>query len=204
MNSLQKIKIREAIIVEGRYDKNALSQVCEANIIETGGFRLFNNPSFRDFIRKTAEAQGIIIMTDSDASGFMIRNEIKSFVPSGYIKNAYIPEIHGKERRKAKASSEGLLGVEGMSPEVLLNSILSAGAQKYSETDNNSADRISYNDLYCMGLSGGEGSHQKRSALLKKLGLPLRLSTKSLLAYLNSVYSRSDFLELLSEKEEGK
>lgn len=204
MNTLQKIRIKEAIIVEGRYDKNALSQVCEANIIETGGFSLFNNPAHRAYIRKTAEAQGIIIMTDSDSSGFMIRNEIKSLVPPECIKNAYIPEIPGKERRKAKPSAEGILGVEGMSPDVLLNSLLAAGAQKCSEFCNNSEEKITYNDLYKAGLSGGEESRKKRSALLKKLGLPERLSSKALLAYLNSVYSHSDFFKLLSETEEDK
>lgn len=201
---MQKIKIKEAIIVEGRYDRNALSQVCEANIIETGGFGLFNSPAHREYIRKTAEAQGIIVMTDSDASGFMIRNEIKSFVPPERIKHAYIPEIPGKERRKSKASSEGLLGVEGMTPEVLLNSLFAAGAQKCSETGNNSEEKITYNDLYAKGLTGGEGSRAKRAALLEKLGLPGRLSSKALLAYLNSVYSRTGFLELLTETEEEK
>ena len=200
---LEKIKIKEAVIVEGRYDKNALSQVCEANIIETSGFNLFNNKSQQEYIRKTAETQGIIIMTDSDASGFMIRNLIKSFVPPEYIKNAYIPDVPGKERRKTKASSDGLLGVEGMPPEVLLKALLDAGAQKCREVSATD-DVIQYSDLYNKGLCGGSDSRYKRSALLKKLGLPEKLSAKALLLYLNAVYTRDEFFELLGEMEEYK
>ena len=168
--------VREVIVVEGRYDKNALSQVVDAVIIETSGFGIFNDAEKRKLLRTMAEARGLIVLTDSDGAGFVIRNYIKGCVDPKLVKHAYIPDIYGKERRKSAPSREGKLGVEGMKPQVLLDALIRAGATFDDEENKKTAPRISKADMYARGLSGREGSAEKRARLIKQLGLPERLT----------------------------
>ena len=183
-------------MVEGRYDKNTLSQVVDAVIIETGGFGIFNDREKRALLKKLAESRGLILMTDSDGAGFLIRNHLKGCIDPSLIKNAYIPDIYGKERRKAKGSREGKLGVEGMRPEVLLEALKRAGATFEGESGGQREERISKADLYKKGLSGGAGSAARRQALLSRLELPARLTADGLLDVLNATMSREEFLAL--------
>ena len=188
-------RVSEVIVVEGKYDKNTLSQVVDAVIIETSGFGVFNNREKQQLLRTLAEKRGMIVFTDSDGAGFVIRNFIKGCVDPKYLKHAYIPDIYGKERRKAKSSKEGKLGVEGMKPEVLLSALIDAGAT----VDGVSADkksRISKADMYARGYTGREESSKKRAELLKKLGLPEKMTAGALLDVLNVLMSREEFLSL--------
>lgn len=190
-------KIREVIVVEGRYDKNALSQVVDAVILETSGFGVFNDRQKQKLLRSLAEKKGLIVLTDSDGAGFVIRNFIKSCVPPKLVKNAYIPDLYGKEKRKAKSSKEGKLGVEGMRPEVLLSALERSGATFEEEGHELPAkEPISKSDLFRKGLSGGEGSRERRAALLQKLDLPEHLTANALLDVLNVLMSREEFMEL--------
>ncbi|MCF0122838.1 MAG: DUF4093 domain-containing protein [Ruminiclostridium sp.] len=188
-------KIAEAIVVEGRYDKNTLSQIVDAAIIETSGFGVFNDREKQKLIRRLAEKRGLIVFTDSDGAGFVIRSFIKSCVPPQYLKHAYIPDIEGKEKRKSKASKEGKLGVEGMSPEIIINALRRAGATIEGE-DTPQTARISKADMYAKGLSGKPDSSQKRRELMKKLELPEKMSADALLQVLNVLMTREDFLNL--------
>ena len=188
--------IREIIVVEGRYDKNALSQVVDAVIIETSGFGIFNDAEKRKFLQTMAEARGLIVLTDSDGAGFVIRNYIKGCVDPKLVKHAYIPDIYGKERRKSAPSREGKLGVEGMKPQVLLDALIRAGATFDDEENKKTAPRISKADMYARGLSGREGSAEKRARLIKQLGLPERLTADGLLDVLNATMSREEFLSI--------
>lgn len=188
-------KVSEVIVVEGRYDKNTLSQIVNATIIETSGFGIFNDKQKQDLLRKMAEKRGLVVLTDSDGAGFVIRNFIKGAVDPKLVKHAYIPDIQGKEKRKTKASKEGLLGVEGMRPEVIIESLRRAGAT--IDGEENAVDaKISKADLYAMGLTGRENSSILRKKLLKQLSLPEKLSTDSMLSVLNALYSREEFLEI--------
>lgn len=189
-------KVKEVIVVEGRYDKNALSQVVDAVIIETSGFGIFNNSQKQKLLRSMAEAKGLIVLTDSDGAGFVIRNFIKSCVDPQFLKHAYIPEMEGKERRKAKASKENKLGVEGMRPQILLDCLIRAGATIDGESAAQSRQKISKADMYKLGLSGGEGSREKRQALMKILDLPQQMSADALLDVLNALMSREEFFEI--------
>lgn len=188
--------VREVIVVEGRYDKNALSQVVDAVIIETSGFGIFNDAEKRKLLQTMAEARGLIVLTDSDGAGFVIRNYIKGCVDPKLVKHAYIPDIYGKERRKSAPSREGKLGVEGMKPQVLLDALIRAGATFDDEENKKSAPRISKADMYARGLSGREGSAEKRAQLIKQLGLPERLTADGLLDVLNATMSREEFLSI--------
>ena len=193
-------RLEEVLIVEGRYDKNALSQVVDAVILETSGFGIFHDRQKQALFRRMAEQRGLIILTDSDAAGFVIRNFIKGCVPPERLKQAYIPDIPGKERRKSAPSKEGKLGVEGMRPEVLLEALEKAGAHfRDEERSARSAERISKADLYRVGLSGGPGSREKRARLLRRLDLPERLTADGLLDVLNALMSREDFFGLTEE-----
>lgn len=189
-------RIKEVIVVEGRYDKNTLSQVVDAVIIETGGFGIFNDREKRALLKKLAESRGLILMTDSDGAGFLIRNHLKGCIDPGLIKNAYIPDVYGKERRKAKGSREGKLGVEGMRPEVLLEALKRSGATFEGDSGGQQEGRISKADLYKKGLSGGAGSAARRQGLLEQLELPARLTADGLLDVLNATMSREEFLAL--------
>lgn len=188
-------EIREAVIVEGRYDKNTVSQVISALIIETNGFSIFNDAQKREFIAQMAKMRGIIILTDSDASGFLIRNRLRSFIPEEYIKNAYIPDIYGKEKRKRAPGKEGKLGVEGMRPDVILSALKLAGATFTDAEEASPAQaHLTVADLYAAGLTGLPDSAKRRSRLLKDLRLPEHLSTKALCAVLDRLYGREEFL----------
>lgn len=190
------IRVREVIVVEGRYDKNTLSQVFDAVIIETSGFGIFNDREKQALLRRMAEARGLIILTDPDGAGFVIRNFIKGCVDPRYIKNAYIPDITGREKRKSAPSKEGTLGVEGMRPEVLIEALKRAGATMDDKESSCVAGRITKADMYAKGLSGCAGSAAKRGELIEKLGLPARLSAAALLDVLNAIMTRQEFFAL--------
>ncbi len=189
--------VKEVIVVEGRYDKNALLQVVDAVVLETGGFGVFNDRQKQRLLRLMAGQRGLIVLTDSDGAGFVIRNFIKSCVDPAQLKHAYIPDVYGKERRKRTASREGKLGVEGMRPQALLEALERAGATFLDEREQAKPMRsITKADLYAKGLSGQAGSAQARRQLLKRLELPERLTADGLLDVLNATMSREEFLQL--------
>lgn len=191
--------IREAIVVEGRYDKNTLAQVVDTLILETNGFGLFQNPEQMALLRRAAEKRGLIVLTDSDGAGFVIRNRIKSAIPAQYLKHAYIPDVYGKERRKRQGGKEGKLGVEGMSPPVLEQVLRRAGATERDQQEIQGASpRLTKADLFAAGLTGQEDSAQRRKALLRQLELPEHMSTNALLEVLNTCYTQKEIEELLS------
>ena len=190
------LRIREAIVVEGRYDKNTLSQVVDTLILETAGFGLFKDPEKLALLRRAAERRGLIVLTDSDGAGFVIRSRIRGSVPPQYVKHAYIPDVPGKERRKRRPGKEGKLGVEGMSPAVLEGVLRRAGATFLGEEAAPAhAEPITKADLYALGLSGTPDAAQRRAELLKRLDLPEHMSPNALLPVLNALYRREDFLE---------
>ena len=182
------VKIREAIVVEGRYDKNTLSQIVDAPIFQTDGFGIFRDREKMRLLRRAAERLGLIIFTDSDGAGFVIRNHIKSAIPEKYLKHAYIPDIPGKEKRKSAPGKEGKLGVEGMKPEIILEALRRAGAT-FDEGQAPAAGGITKQDMMALGLSGGPDSSAKRKKLIKSLDLPEHLSANALLQALNMLYS---------------
>lgn len=190
------VKIREAILVEGRYDKNTLSQIVDAPILETAGFGIFKDKKQMALLRQVAKKRGLIVFTDSDGAGFVIRNHVKSAIPAAYLKHAYIPDVMGKEKRKAAPGKEGKLGVEGMTPQILLEALRRAGATIEGETSQN-AGNITKQDLMELGLSGGKDASAKRLALLKKLDLPEHMSPNAMLQALNLLYSLDELREML-------
>ena len=190
------VKIKEAIVVEGRYDKNTLSQIVDAPILETSGFGIFKDKKQMALLRQVAEKRGLIVFTDADGAGFVIRNHIKSAIPGKYLKHAYTPDIFGKERRKAAPGKEGKLGVEGMKREVILEALRKAGATIEGENCPQT-NAITKQDLMDLGLSGGPGSSEKRLALMKKLSLPEHMSANALLQALNLLYSLEELKALL-------
>ena len=187
-----KQKIREVIVVEGRYDKNTLLQVVDATVVETGGFGVFNDKEKLAFLRRLAEKRGLILLTDSDGAGFVIRNYLKGALPKEHIKQAYIPDICGKERRKSKAGKEGLLGVEGMNAEVLLETLRRCGATFEGEASAVPAASITKADMMEKVLVG-PNSAQKRQELLKKLQLPSHMTANALMDALNLLLTREEF-----------
>lgn len=193
------IRIREAIVVEGRYDKNALSQVVDAVILETSGFSVFKNSETLALLRRVAAKQGLIVLTDPDGAGFVIRNYLKGAIPPDQIKHAYVPDVRGKERRKRAPGKEGKLGVEGMRPEVLLQALLRAGATVEGEDAPTPRGELTAADLFGLGLTGREDSAARRSALLGRLELPEHLSAKALLTVLNALYTRAELEQILAE-----
>ena len=194
------IKIREAIVVEGRYDKNTLSQIVDAPILETSGFGIMKDKAQLSLLRAVAQTRGLIIFTDSDGAGFVIRNYLKGAIPSQCLKHAYIPDISGKERRKRAPGKEGKLGVEGMRPEVILECLRRAGATFEGESAPES-HRITKQDMMELGLSGGSDSKEKRLALMKKLDLPEHLSANALLQALNLLYTKEELRAVLFDGE---
>ena len=192
------VKIKEAIVVEGRYDKNTLSQIVDAPILETSGFGIFKDKQQLRLLRKVAQTRGLIVFTDADGAGFVIRNHIKSAIPGKYLKHAYIPDIPGKERRKAAPGKEGKLGVEGMTPDIILQALRNAGATIEGETEKRTAGAITKADLMALGLAGTPGSEEKRKALMKKLDLPEHMSPNALLQALNLLYDLEGLTELVS------
>lgn len=193
-----KPRIKEAIVVEGPYDKNTLSQVVDALILETSGFGVFRDEERLKLLRRVAQKQGLIVLTDSDGAGFVIRNYLKGAVDPALVKHAYIPDRPGKERRKRAPGKEGKLGVEGMDPATLLETLRKAGATFLDEDIAPQPTRreITKADLYAAGLSGGEGAAEKRRKLLKKLDLPEHMSPNALLAALNALYGYEELAEL--------
>lgn len=191
------IRIKEAILVEGRYDRNTLSQIVDAPIFETSGFGIFKDREKMSMLRRVAEKRGLIVFTDPDGAGFVIRNHVKSAIPARYLKHAYIPDIYGKERRKAAPGKEGKLGVEGMARDVIVDSLRRCGATIEGQ-DLPPVAGITKQDLVDLGLSGGKDSAQKRLALLKKLELPERMSANAMLQALDLLYTL-DELRILVE-----
>lgn len=193
------VSIREAIVVEGRYDKNTLSQVVDTLILETAGFGIFKNPEQMALLRRAAQRRGLIVLTDSDGAGFVIRNRIKGALPKEQVKHAYIPDVYGKEKRKKQAGKEGKLGVEGMPPQVLLEVLRRAGATFLGEEtgEEETLPPLTKADLMAAGLSGSGDSARKRLELLKELELPEHMSANALLAVLNGCYSRTEARSIL-------
>lgn len=193
------IKVKEVIVCEGRYDKDTLSQVFDAVIIETGGFGVFNDRGKLALLRRLAEARGLVILTDSDGAGFQIRGYLKGAIDPKLVKHAYIPDIPGRERRKKTASKAGTLGVEGMRPEVLVEALRRAGATfEGAESSGGEAEELSAADMYTLGLSGRPGSAALRAALLAELGLPGKLQGASLRGVLSALYTREELERALS------
>ena len=197
------IHIDEVIVVEGRYDKNTLSQLVDATIVETDGFGVFSNAEKLALLRRLADERGLVVLTDSDGAGFVIRNFLKGAIDPARVKHAYIPDVRGKEKRKARPGKEGKLGVEGMKPEVLLAALERAGVNAL-ETQSVPEPRLTKAELYAFGLSGRPDSAARRAALLQKLGLPERLAPNALLDVLNALYSREQLLALLAPETPEK
>ena len=197
-----KPKIKEVIVVEGRYDKHTISQVVDATVVTLGGFSVFNDREKLAFLRRLAEERGLIVLTDSDGAGFVIRNYLKGALPKDRVKQAYIPDIHGKERRKRHAGKEGKLGVEGMKPEVLLAALERAGATFLDGEEEcvPAKEPITKADLFALGLTGGLDSAAKRQALLKKLDLPEHLTANGMLEALNLLYDREALEQAMQEE----
>ncbi len=193
------VKIREAIVVEGRYDKNTLSQIVDASILETAGFGIMKDKTQLKLLRRVAQQRGLIIFTDSDGAGFVIRNFLKSSIDNSLLKHAYIPDIAGKERRKAAPGKEGLLGVEGMTPQVILECLRRAGATFENEEPAKQSTGITKLDLAELGLSGGPDSSLLRGKLLKKLDLPAHMSCNAMLQALNLLYTLPELTEIMEE-----
>ena len=199
-----KRRIREVVVVEGRYDKNALKQAVDAVVVETGGFGVFRDRERLALLRRLAAERGLILLTDSDGAGFVIRNFLKGAIPRDRLKQAYIPDVYGKERRKAAPGREGKLGVEGMSPQVLLQALERAGATfEDAPAGGREAEAVTKGDFYRLGLTGGPDSGAKR-ALLGRLGLPERMSANALLEAVNLLYTREAFLAEFCGGEEAR
>ena len=194
------VKIKEAIVVEGRYDKNTLSQILDATILETSGFGIFKNKEQMALLRRVAEVRGLIVFTDADGAGFVIRNHIKSVIPGKYLKHAYTPDILGKERRKSVPGKEGKLGVEGMTRDVILESLRRAGATFEGEAAEKTAGEITKADLMDLGLYG-PGSNERRAKLIKKLGFPEKISTNGFLQAVNLLYTKNELTTIVEKME---
>ena len=194
------VKIKEAIVVEGRYDKNALSQILDATILETSGFGIFKNKEQMALLRKVAQVRGLIVFTDADGAGFVIRNHIKSAIPGQYLKHAYTPDILGKERRKSAPGKEGKLGVEGMTRDVILESLRRAGATFEGEFAEKTTGEITKADLMDLGLYG-PGSNERRSTLIKELGFPEKISTNGFMQALNLLYTKNELTTIVEKLE---
>ena len=191
---MDKQKLRQAIVVEGKYDQNTLRQLVDTAIFTTNGFTGMKDPALLRLLQKAAQTTGLVILTDSDGAGFLIRNTLKSALPETGVLHAYIPDLPGKEKRKAAPGKEGLLGVEGMTPEILLKALRNAGAEfADGSTPPPAREPITKQDLFALGLSGGPESAKKRAALLKALSLPAHMSANALLQALNVLFSREEF-----------
>jgi ribonuclease M5 len=191
------LKISQAIIVEGKYDKIKLSSIVDAVIIQTNGFGIFKDKEKLALIKFYAETTGIIILTDSDSAGFKIRNHIKGAVKSGSITNVYIPDVMGKEKRKEKPSAEGKLGVEGIDKQLILNAFKKAGI---SADESPEREKLTKLDLYELGLSGGKNSAALRKKLLEYLGLPSLLTSNALLEVLSNLHTRQELEDIMENK----
>ena len=191
---MDKQKLRQAIVVEGKYDQNTLRQIVDTAIFTTNGFADMKDPALLRLLQQAAQTTGLVILTDSDGAGFLIRNTLKIALPETGVLHAYIPDLPGKEKRKAAPGKEGLLGVEGMTPEILLKALRDAGAEfADGSTPPPAREPITKQDLFALGLSGGPESAKKRAALLKALSLPAHMSANALLQALNVLFSREEF-----------
>ena len=191
---MDKLKLRQAIVVEGKYDQNTLRQIVDTAIFTTNGFADMKDPALLRLLQQAAQTTGLVILTDSDGAGFLIRNTLKSALPETGVLHAYIPDLPGKEKRKAAPGKEGLLGVEGMTPEILLKALRDAGAEfADGSTPPPAREPITKQDLFALGLSGGPESAKKRAALLKALSLPAHMSANALLQALNVLFSSEEF-----------
>ena len=198
---MSKPRIEEVIVVEGRYDRNMLLQVVDATVVETGGFSVFNDREKLAFLRKLAQKRGLILLTDSDGAGFVIRNYLKGALPKGCVKQAYVPDIAGKERRKRHGSKEGKLGVEGMRPQVILDALRRAGAT-FAQQDESEAPVhpvITKADFYEWGLSGRPDSTARRAAVLHALDLPEHMTANALLEFINAVGTHEQVAEIIQQ-----
>ena len=193
------LRCKQAIVVEGRYDKNTLRQLVDAPVFETAGFGIFQDAERLALLRTAARTRGLIVLTDSDGAGFVIRNYLKSALSGENLLHAYIPELPGKEKRKTAPGRDGLLGVEGMTPEVILAALRRAGAELDGEAQTPNAEPITKIDLYALGFSGRSNSAERRAALLQELNLPHYLSANALLETLNLQFTREEFLERFGE-----
>ncbi len=189
------IKISQAIVVEGRYDKNTLSQIVDAPIFETSGFHIMKDKATQALLRRVAMERGLIVFTDSDGGGFVIRNFLKQIIPPQYLFHAYIPDIYGKEKRKSTPGKEGKLGLEGMSREVILTALKNCGANFHP----NEKQPITKQHLFALGLSGQANSSILRKQLLKKLELPEHMSANAMLQALDVLYSPEELADILKE-----
>ena len=192
------LKIAEAVVVEGRYDKIALEAVVDTAIFTTEGFGIFSDGEKMALLRAVAERRGLIVLTDADGAGLVIRNRLRACIPPEYLKHAYIPDVPGKERRKARPSRAGTLGVEGMDAQILEQALLRAGATPRQ----GSAPAVTKADLYALGLSGGEGAAARRRAVQSAIGLPQNLSANALLETVNCLYEREEFLSAAAALQE--
>lgn len=195
------IHLKQAVIVEGRYDKLKLSNIVDAVIVETGGFQIFKDKEKLEYIKGLAARTGIVILTDGDAAGFQIRAKLSSCIPKEQIYHAYIPDIYGKERRKTAVSGEGKLGVEGVSKAVILEALNKAGLT--AEELPKDGEQLSSRDFYELGLTGQENSRELRAEVLHGLKLPEHMNTKSLLKVLNSMYGREEAVEVIRSLVKG-
>ena len=187
-----KPRVREVIVVEGRYDKNTLLQAVDAAVIETGGFAVFNDREKTAYLRRLAQTRGLILLTDPDGAGFVIRDYLKGVLPPDRLKQAYVPDVYGRERRKKKGGKEGKLGVEGMSPAVLVEVLRRAGATFEDGPAAPWRTGLTKADLLEKGLIG-PGSAARRAALQQRLGLPARLTANGLLEALDLLLTRAEF-----------
>ncbi len=193
------VKIRQAIVVEGKYDQNTLRQIVDTTVFQTRGFGVMHDKALLELLRRAAETTGLIILTDSDGAGFVIRNYLKGALPKEGVLHAYIPDIPGKEKRKRAPGKEGLLGVEGMTKDVILSALAQAGADTGEGAKKPDGAPVTKVDLYTVGLSGRPDSQAKREAFLKMLRFPAHMSANALLDALNLLYTREEFLSLFEE-----
>ena len=198
---MDKIQVQEVIVVEGKYDLNKLKQMVDGIIVTTEGFGIFHNNEKMELIRRMGEKRGVVVLTDSDGAGFVIRNHLKSCLPKHLVKHAYIPDMHGKESRKRTRSKEGKLGVEGMTSGVILDALKKAGATMNGEAAVANGT-LTKADLFAMGLSGTPNSAENRKKLISTLNLPEKLSPNALLDVLNAMYERHEFIDLWTQINE--
>ncbi len=196
------VKIQEAIVVEGKYDKNTLSQVVDAPIFQTDGFSIMKDKTQLELLRRVAQKRGLIVFTDSDGAGFVIRNFLKSAIPSEQLKHAYIPDVFGKERRKDAPGKEGKLGVEGMTPDIIIQSLRRAGATFDEGGICKGREELTKQDFFELGLSGTVGSQEKRKKLLKYLQMPEHMSSNAMLQALNLLYTKEELIAVTQQLEQ--
>ena len=196
---MDKKKLRQAVVVEGKYDQNTLRQLVDTAVFATNGFADMKDPALLRLLRHAAQTTGLLILTDSDGAGFLIRNTLKGMLPKEGVLHAYIPDIPGKERRTAAPGKEGLLGVEGMRPEIILQALRDAGGEFVDSCEQPTREPITKQDFFALGLSGKPDSAARRGALLKELDLPAHMSANALLQAVNTLFSREEFLARVSE-----